>query len=252
VTSAPVPKEEPAAPALEDIYGLAEDPLPPRSRAADPALANQGPASPEDEVKPIRPGAYKPMSEAKKKKIAKRADKIEKSKPYRSNAAFGVSFGTVLAIALFGWRIQRALTRAERMAYRADALASAPEEPAPLDPKAAAAEADQEVGEMIAKPGAGEAREWLDKDKRPNHAMFEMGNERARAMVEGFYERGAERVYVLEPDTLGPSVVSAMIGVQLPKDPALRKKCLEWEANYREGEEPTRDVGQKYLLITTD
>ena len=101
-----------------------------------------------------RPGSAKPLTEAQKKSIAKRADKIEKSKPFRSNAAFGVSFGTVLAIALFGWRVQRALTKAERIAKRNQAIQTAPAEV--VDLKAHAAETDEDVEDMIAKNDTAE------------------------------------------------------------------------------------------------
>ena len=99
-------------------------PCAPRGETAAVSSSNH-----DDEPIPLpRPGSAKPLTEAQKKSIAKRADKIEKSKPFRSNAAFGVSFGTVLAIALFGWRVQRALTKAERIDKRNQAIQTAPEE----------------------------------------------------------------------------------------------------------------------------
>ena len=53
--------------------------------------------------------------------------------------------------------------------------------------------------------------------KHPNHVVFEMGNDRARAgMIAGFYERGARRVSGPDADTLGNNVVAAVIGVELP------------------------------------
>ena len=94
--------------------------------------------------------------------------------------------------------------------------------------------------------------DWLDAAKYPNHSVMEMSAENARAMVAGFYERGAEKVYVLDPTALGNSLVTAQFAVKLPKDAAARQKCLEWEAKYQEQDHPSPDQGQKYLLITTD
>ena len=105
---------------------------------------------------------------------------------------------------------------------------------------------------MLKEPGAAEAREWLDAAKHPNHGVFEMGNDRARAMVAGFYERGAKQVSVLDASPLGNAVITAMLAVELPDEPDKRTQCLAWETQYLEGEEPTKDFGQKYLLITTD
>ena len=56
---------------------------------------------------------------------------------------------------------------------------------------------------MIAAQGTAEARDWLDAAKYPNHSVMEMSTENARMMVAGFYDRGAERVYVLESYALG-------------------------------------------------
>jgi hypothetical protein len=71
-------------------------------------------------------------------------------------------------------------------------------------------------------------------------------------MVAGFYQRGAEKVYILDPTTIGNAVITAQIGVKLPRDPNQRKQCLEWAAKYEGEEQPSPDRGQKYLLITTD
>ncbi len=191
---------------------------------------------------------YKPLSEAKKKQIAKRAAKADRMKP--SNATLGVSFGTVLAIALIGWRVHRIFTRFERAAARANAAQAATDED--FDPRVILVEMDKAVEKMIADPSTAEARDWLDAAKHPNHAVMGMSIEKAREMVAGFYERGSAKVCIIEPTTMGNTVNAAQIAVKLPQDPAQRKQCLEWAARYEEGEPPSPDRGQKYLLITTD
>ena len=105
---------------------------------------------------------------------------------------------------------------------------------------------------MIAQPAAAEARDWLDPAKYPNHAVKEMPAQAAREMVAGFYERGAEKVYVLEPASIGNAILTDEFAVKLPQSPLQRKKCLLWAAKHEGDGPPAADLGQKYLLIMTD
>ncbi len=164
----------------------------------------------------------------------------------------GVSFGTIIAITLFGWRLYRIGHRVTRGLEDPPVAAAGFEPDIKFDPKAAAAEADRDVERMLKEPGAAEAREWLDPAKFPNHGVSEMDNARARAMVAGFYERGAKRVYVLDASPLGNAVITSTMAVELPAEADQRKQCIAWEAQYLAGEDPTMDVGQKYLHIMTD
>src|SRR5262249_19310899 len=172
----------------------------------------------------------------------------DRSKP--TTATVGVSFGVVLAIALFGWRIHRRINRGIRAAERLNAAQTAPAEL--VDHKAMLAQMDKQVAKMVAQPTTAEAGDWLDPAKYPNHTVMEMPTARAREMVAGFYQRGAEKVYVLEPEALGNGFITAQFAIKLSQDPAQRTQCLEWQANCEGEEQPEPDVGQKYLLITTD
>jgi hypothetical protein len=192
--------------------------------------------------------AYAPLTAAQKKKIAKRADKIDRTKA--TTAGVGVSFGAVLAIALFGWRMHGRLNRASRSLERLRANQSAPAEVG--DPAVMFAEVDKYAARMLKEPGTAEAREWLDPAKFPNHAVMEMSADHAREMVAGFYERGAERVAILDPTKLGDAMITAEIAIKLPQDPAKRKACLEWAARWQEADKPEQDLGQQYLVISTD
>jgi hypothetical protein len=248
----PLPAQESPSPVDLDLYGLEEAPvasLPPRSTGTpSETSASDRSVSKDSLPAPARIKAYKPLSEAKKKQIAKRAAKADRMKP--SNATVGVSFGAVLAFALIGWRVYRIFNRFERAAARTNAVQAATEED--FDPKAMLVEMDKDVDRMIAEPSTAEARDWLDTTKHPNHGVMEMSIEKAREMVAGFYQRGAEKVYILDPTTINNAVITAQIGVKLPRDSAQRKQCLEWAAKYEEEEQPSPDRGQKYLLITTD
>ena len=183
-----------------DLYGLEDGPAAPlpRSAGAPSEAFAAGRSGSDDDVPPPAPLNYKPLSEAKKKQIAKRAAKADRMKP--SNATLGVSFGTVLAIALIGWRVHRIFTRFERAAARANAAQAATDED--FDPRVILVEMDKAVEKMIADPSTAEARDWLDAAKHPNHAVMGMSIEKAREMVAGFYERGSAKVCIIEPTTM--------------------------------------------------
>jgi hypothetical protein len=239
-------------PAELDVYGLEDEP--PASAGGAARVPGSGNTVQLDSTS-AEPGAvvprrdyYKPLSEKQKKKINKRADKLNLLKP--TNASVGISFGAVIAIALFGWRMYRIMHRFERAAARANAAQSAPED-FQIDFKTFVAENDKETEQTIARDSA-EARDWLDQGKHPNHRVMEMPAETARTMVAGFYERGAQGVYVLEPSKEGEVVMASEFAVKLPQDAAQRQKCLEWAAQYEGGGAPSPDHGQKYVIISTD
>jgi len=240
------------APAELDIYGLKDEPPFARAPGGRPSPSQ---ASLEDDSRSADPDSllprrdhYKPLSEGKKKKITKRADKLDRMKP--TSAGVGISFGAVFAIALIGWRLYRIMHRYERAAARASADQSAPEHVV-IDFKTFVAENDKETEQAIASPNTAEAPDWLDPVKHPKHAVAEMSVENARTMVAGFYERGAQGVYVLDPSKVGDVLVTSQFAVKLSDEPAQRRKCLEWAAKYEGGGEPSTDHGQKYLIIST-
>jgi len=250
--SKPPPKQEPPAPVDLDVYGLEDEPTAPAplsggTSPGEPSI-QAGSASQESPPLPSRLQPYQALSEKKKKQIAKRADKLNRMKP--SNAGIGISFGAVLGFALIGWRFYRIMHRFERAAARGNAVQSAPVEA--VDLKSSLAETDQNVAQMIAKPGTAEARDWLDTAKHPNHRIVGMSTENARTMVAGFYERGAKQVYVLVPITTGNGVMTNLFAVELPQEPAQRSKCFEWVANCPAEEQLSAEQGLKYLLISTD
>ncbi len=71
-------------------------------------------------------------------------------------------------------------------------------------------------------------------------------------MVEGFYERGAEKVYALEPAVIGNRVLVSQFAIKLPGNPDQRIRCLKWAAKYEGEGSPSPDTSQKYLLVVTD
>jgi ribosomal protein S27E len=122
-------------PADLDVFGLKDEAPEPihgvdslRTMPAPTDSAGGGSPSLPSRLKP-----YKPLSAAKKKQIARRAAKIDRSRP--STAAFGVSFGAVLTFALIGWRVYRILNGIQRAAARVDAFQAAPADVDDFDPQ---------------------------------------------------------------------------------------------------------------------
>ena len=114
---------------------------------------------------------------------------------------------------------------------------------------------DKDAEDDVKGPKAAEAREWLDP-KHKNHGVFELGNDQARKVVEGFYKarrcgglRHRDRLALVTRRSPTRSSLSC------PLDPQARKSCFscwEQESGILEGEEPTADVGQRFLSYTTD
>ena len=77
----------------------------------------------------------------------------------------------------------------------------------------------------------------------------EMTNQVAREIVDGFYERGAGKVYVISPFTLRDKVLTPGFAIQLPADPSRRKQCFDWKAKFPDQEQIMQDFGQKYLMF---
>jgi hypothetical protein len=239
----------PAAPAPADIYGFDEEPVAAKSGASSVVELDARSGPDEGEMLPTRVGA-ETMSAAKKKQVAKRAAKTDRMRPSFAGAGMGASFGSILVVALIGWRVYRVVHRVGRIAGHVAVVGAADSDDVPTAEarRTMAAELDKDVEEMIRQPGTAEAREWLDPATFPNHGVQDMEIGKARAMVAGFYERGAEKVYVLEPKTVGDKLIAAQIAVKLPSDPAQRKKCFAWGATSTDGQ-GTTDDGEKYLVM---
>ena len=135
----------PVEPGDLDVFGLNDQPIAPLSEAGSPSQVSGATGHSGEDSAPLpgRPKPYKPLSEAKKKQIAKRAAKIDRSKA--STATVGVSFGAVLTFALIGWRIYRVVNGIQRAAAGVNTFQSAPADIHPLDPGAGVAEMDKAI-----------------------------------------------------------------------------------------------------------
>jgi hypothetical protein len=113
---------------------------------------------------------------------------------------------------------------------------------------------DAEIAQLIATRRL-EAKQWLAD---PNHIVFEYGRENALKMTNDFYTAGAVGVYAVNVDEFEGKQITASFAVELPTDPAARKRILDKEAELMygsvevAGEDRTPDTGQKYLMIHVD
>ena len=145
-------------------------------------------------------------------------------------------------IALGGWVVWNAPSVPRGQARRS---------PSPAERVAAA---DRDVAEDLKSPKAAEAREWLDPQHK-NHDVFKVGQEKARKIIEGFYQAGAKGVFVTGIDSLGDEKITNSIVVELPRDPEARRKCFAYEREsglLKDGANPTEDQGQKFLNYTNE
>lgn len=116
-----------------------------------------------------------------------------------------------------------------------------------------AKEMDQFVEEELASNTHAEAREWCDP-KHENHMGFEVSTSEMLRLANEMYDAGAVKVYVTGIDEFAKKQISASMAMELPTEAQSRKRVFAWEKKFAEeiGEEPTRDVGQKYYFLALD
>ncbi len=125
ISRVPAESPRPAAspPPAADVYGLDEAPAP-RTAAAPSSFA--------EEEAPLPPRAGmppKPKTKAEKKAFEERVKARDREKSSFAQPLFGISFGAVLAVSLFTWKMYRAVVRPLRAINRV--AAEAPDDPAP-------------------------------------------------------------------------------------------------------------------------
>ncbi len=211
---------------LDDIYG---------SEPFDDIYAD-------DDVSPVSAGSRQyedapPRSEAKQPP-RRSSRKRQGMPPYAITVA--ISIGALVLIVAVGVGIYRQLASGSFGSHREQVAAA----------RIARDEADLEG--LLLRPDASEAREWLDPDKYPDHSVRTMGAKRAREVVNGFYDRGAEKVMVVDTTRAGDKLVTSTLIVQLPPDQSRRAMCLDWEAAANDKGAPEKDRGQKFATILTD
>ena len=119
------------------------------------------------------------------------------------------------------------------------------------DESSEARDLDKEIEEWLTEPDNAEARKWLESG---SHILFEGDKATASRVVNDLYSAGATKVWIVGITEFGDSEVAAAFVAVLPSDSAARKRVFAVDADFQKliGEEPTSDVGQKYLHFTFD
>lgn len=98
--------------------------------------------------------------------------------------------------------------------------------------------------EQLEFGNAKEAKAWLDESA--NRIFDHYGRGEAVQIVDELYAAGAVKVTAM---VSGPECGGLII--ELPKDKDKRKRVFAWEAKFQKktGDPPTKDEGQKYLML---
>jgi hypothetical protein len=117
--------------------------------------------------------------------------------------------------------------------------------------QADAVQTDRDAEKSLSEPGSFEARAWL---AQPHHSTFKVSHDLAEQTVDDFYSAGATNVWVAGVENIDISQVAAEIIVQIPTDPAARGRVFDVmrEVDKNSDEEPTKDLGQMYFVISCD
>lgn len=100
---------------------------------------------------------------------------------------------------------------------------------------------DAMIIEMIEDENGREVKEWLKAHNR--HMFISMTESQASAFADRLYALGAVKVLAFG------EVISKSVAVELPDDPAKRKKLFEFEKEHNGFRSKTKDVGQRYFLL---
>lgn len=121
---------------------------------------------------------------------------------------------------------------------------------------------DEQIKTLLARPGAVEARSWLET--APDGSRFVGGDEqeynhtKATSLVRELYQRGAVQVtavsVVTDRDEAGKEVqYTDTLIVELPDEPKSRKLLFDLDASeVQEEYGPAVDQGQRYFMMWWD
>jgi hypothetical protein len=124
-------------------------------------------------------------------------------------------------------------------------------QPASEDDATEAAQLDADAEKSLAEPGKYEARDWLTV---AHHSTFKISHDAAVKTVDDFYAAGAPHVWVAGVEDIDISQVAAEIIIEIPADSADRQRVFDvmHDLDKTEEDDLTRDVGQKYFVLTCD
>ena len=110
-----------------------------------------------------------------------------------------------------------------------------------LGPKKVLLGEDAKIIEMIEDEGGTEVKEWIRAHNR--HMIHNMTENQVNGFADRLYAMGAVKVFAFG------EMISASLAVELPADPAQRKKLWEFEKEHNGFRSKQKDVGQQYFLL---
>lgn len=133
-----------------------------------------------------------------------------------------------------------------------DAVAVKPS-PAADGAKPTSSESDAACEKLLAEGNHAEAIDWLSEAAR-HHGVPKWEKSEVTAWVQKFYDAGAVRVTAVDISTVADTEISDEFVVELPSEPAARKKLFSVEADFQSqyDDAPTPDRGQRFLDIIAD
>ncbi len=111
-------------------------------------------------------------------------------------------------------------------------------------------EHDKFCKQLLKQGDPQELRSWIKSDPSNTLGLLQT-NKRSVHFVEKIYTLGAVKAYGVEIDGLDDT---GKLVVELPEKAEQRKELFKWAARIarREGFDPTKDEGQRFLFVMMD
>jgi hypothetical protein len=107
---------------------------------------------------------------------------------------------------------------------------------------------------LIRNTESAEVMSWLEDESKPRSLGVLGGTKESIEFIQEVFDAGAVQVFAVEIDDYEDSENTGKICVELPTDPKLRQRVLDWtgEIACEQGFEQQLDVGQQYVFMMLD
>lgn len=107
---------------------------------------------------------------------------------------------------------------------------------------------------LIENTESAEVMHWLQDESKPRSLGVLGGTEESIEFIQEVFDAGAVQVFAVEIDDDDDSENTGKLCVELPNDPELRQRVLDWtgEIAREEGFDQEPDIGQKYVFVMLD
>jgi hypothetical protein len=107
---------------------------------------------------------------------------------------------------------------------------------------------------LIENTESAEVLPWLQDNSKPRSLGVLGGTEESIEFIQEVFDAGAVQVFAVEIDDEGDFENTGKLCIELPDDPNLRQRVLDWtgEIAREQGFEQELDIGQKYVFVMLD